>query len=625
MPGRESGKASRVRQLCRELEPIIGKRARQIWQAYLVEQEEGKAQILEYLELLTAQHFQGQLDDDVPNLHPPSREEAAGEYELGTVTYNDKPLYPFGLRESEWIQHMGIFGRSGAGKTNAGFWVIQRLIDAGKPVLIFDWKRNYRDLLEQPGFEKMAVYTIGRSASPFSFNPLIPPPQTNPKTWLKKLIAVMAHAYMLGNGVLFLLQETLDRVYEEAGVYNGSVERWPTFHDVLEKLKHRKSSGREAGWLSSALRALASLTFGDMDTLVNRSGGDLRELLERPVVLELDALTQSDKVMVIQALLLWIHHLRMADGVREQFRHAIVLEEAHHVLSGERRSLVGGQSVMELTFREIREFGESLVVLDQHPSQIAVSALGNAYTTLSFNLKHRTDVNAMAQAMLLQDDEKQVLGSLPMGQAVARLQGRGKGPFTITVPEYPIRKGAITDAHVRQHMLTLGLVSSRSGHAEDPDSDDVHNMKPRDISLPPQSPNTIDVLPSQFDREARRTTGASVPTIEAEGQKTKPGGLQSSVPAPSLPDAAHELAKHFLHDVAVYPESGVAERYKRLRLSVRQGQKLKHRLVAERFISEQLETTHTGKRRTVRLTEQGRLWIDTTGLEGDEVGMPAGA
>jgi len=45
----------------------------------------------------------------------------------------------------------------------------------------------------------------------------------------------------------------------------------------------------------------------------------------------------------------------------------VIIEEAHHLLSDERRSLVGGQSVMEITFREIREFGESLILLDQHP------------------------------------------------------------------------------------------------------------------------------------------------------------------------------------------------------------------------------------------------------------------
>jgi hypothetical protein len=233
-----------------------------------------------------------------------------------------------------------------------------------------------------PGFENLAVYTIGRSITPLSFNPLIPPTGTPPKTWLKKLIGVMAHAYLLGDGVIFLLQEAIDEAYEKAGVYAGTVARWPTMRNIQTILKNRASTGREAGWMSSALRALASLCFGEMDVLVNQGHDNLDDLLKRPAVLELDALAQSDKVFFTQAVLLWIHHKRMVEPIRETFKHAIVLEEAHHVLSDERKSLVGGQSVMDITFREIREFGEAMIILDQHPSQISMPALGNTYCTI---------------------------------------------------------------------------------------------------------------------------------------------------------------------------------------------------------------------------------------------------
>lgn len=568
---RDHTKAGRVRDLCRRLKPMLGERADRIWQAYWSESEDGKAQILDYLEIMAAKQFQGQLERDPPSLVPPEQAEADGAYELGTVSYHDRALYPFGLREHEWIQHVGVFGRSGAGKTNLGFLIVQQLVQHGKPVLLFDWKRNYRDLLALPGFEDMAVYTVGRQAVPLSFNPLIPPPQTNPRTWLKKLIAVIAHAYLLGNGVLYLLQETIDRVYQQHGVYAGTVERWPTFHDVQKALKERSSAGREAGWMSSALRAMASLTFGDMDSLVNREGSDLKALLERPVILELDALTQSDKVFFVQAMLLWIHHLRMSEGTREQFKHAIVIEEAHHILSGERRSLAGGQSVMELTFREIREFGEGLVILDQHPSQISMPSLGNTYATFCFNLKHRTDVNAMGQAMLLEDDDKNVLGGLPTGQAVARLQGRGRGPFTIHVPHFPVRKGSVSDADVMAHMSKLGLLPLRQQAWPSPDVSSEAAVEPEDA-----------------------------------------GPADETAPDPDAGEDLEPREMALFADVVRYPESGVAERYLRLGLSVRQGQKLKRALVERGLLGEQLETTRRGQLRVIRLTEKGRIMA--TGL-----------
>ena len=539
--------AGKIRDICQRLRPIIGQQADKIWQAYVTENENGKKQIEDYLELLAAKHFFGNLDSESPGLVPPEQNKASGEYSIGSVAYNGKDLYPFGLREDEWLQHVAVFGRSGAGKTNAGLIIVQQLLAKGKPILIFDWKRNYRDLLNLPGFDDTAVYTIGRPIAPLSFNPLIPPAGTNPKTWLKKLIDLLGHAYLLGDGVAFLMQEAIDDVYEKAGVYSGKVERWPTFRDVLTTLKERNSTGREAGWLSSALRALGSLCFGEMDTLVNHGSDNLEKLLTQPVILELDALTQSDKVFFVQAMLLWIHHYRMAQTSREEFKHAIVLEEAHHVLSNERRSLIGGQSVMELTFREIREFGESLIYLDQHPSQISMPALGNTYCTICFNLKHRTDVTAMSQAMLLKDDEKDILGSLQIGQAMVRLQGRGIRPFLISVPEFKIKKGSFTDAKVISHMTKLGLLS------------------------------------------VRKQPKAELVTF---------GDIYTSTLL---------IEEAFLADVVEFPDSGVAERYKRLGISVRQGQKVKDALIEKELVQEQVKTTNKGKLKVVRLSEKGEL------------------
>ncbi len=557
MAEHDRGKAARVRELCRQLKPVIGEQAQRIWMAYVAEDETGKGQLLDYLEILAAQRFHGSLDDEGPGLLPPKAEVAAGEYELGAVAYNGRPLHAFGLRENEWPQHVGVFGRSGAGKTNLGFLIVQQLVRAGKPVLILDWKRNYRDLATLPGFEDIAIYTAGRSAAPLRFNPLIPPPNTSPQTWIKKLIAVLAQAYLLGDGVMFLLQEAIDQAYADAGVYSGSIERWPTFHDVLDQLRIRKTVGREAGWMSSALRALGSLCFGEMDALVNHGHDRVEDLLVRPVVLELDALTQSDKVFVAQVIVLWIHSLRMTEPTREAFRGALIIEEAHHILSGERHSLVGGQSVMELAFREIREFGTAIILLDQMPSTIAPSALANTYAVFCFNLKHRSDVTAMSSAMLLEDDEKAVLGNLQVGEAVVRLQGRSAKPFMIHVPEFHIKKGFFTDTHVIHHMTRLGLLSAR------------------DIEMP------------------RRRVGGP-----------RPLKLQVSAPANSNLTVDENA---FLVDIAAFPEAGVAERYKRLGISVRLGQKTKGHLAEKGLILEQVETTSGGKLRAIRLTEKGRL------------------
>ena len=446
-------KIERVKQLCRKLRPVVGSKIDKIWQAYLIEDNKGKEDIEEYLKLLSVSVISERLEKDEIFLFPPSKETAAGSYYIGDILYNKKTMYPFGLREDEWIQHMGIFGRSGAGKTNLGFSIVAELVRHNKPFIILDWKRNYRDLVALPQFQDVLVFTVGRNIAPFRFNPLIPPHGTDPHTWLKKIIEVIAHSYFLGEGVMYLLQKAINSVYREYGVYDGSVGKYPTFRDVLRWFDKYKAKGREANWLSSTLRAIATICFGEMNRLTNTGNQQIEQLLGKKVILELDALTQSDKIFFMEALLLWIHHYRLKEKEREAFKHAIVIEEAHHILSGEKASLTGGESIMETTFREIREFGESLVILDQHPCQISLPALGNTYTTIVMNLKHKKDVSAVAQCMMLNRAEKEYPGNLEIGQAIVRLQGRIMKPFLIKVPEFEIKKGAVTDEMLREKML----------------------------------------------------------------------------------------------------------------------------------------------------------------------------
>lgn len=555
----KSNRTEHIRQLCRRLRPILGTRIDEVFAAYCAEDRDGKQQLETYLEMLSAKYLSQGLDDSEPGLIPPSQTQAHGKYHIGQVSYSGKNLYEFGLRENEWIQHMAILGRSGSGKTNIGFSILRTLVEHEKPFLVFDWKRNYRDLLTWPQFRDVEVYTIGRNIAPLTFNPLIPPAGTDPKTWLKKLNEVIAHAYCLGNGVLFLLQQAVDAVYEDAGVYENLVQRWPTFKDVLLKARNMDTRGRESGWLSSTLRALSSLCFGGMGDLLNSaSNTSIDHVLDGNVILELDGLSQADKTFFVQACLLYLHHKKMAENVRERFDRCILIEEAHHILSGQRTSLTGSESVMDTTYREIREFGVSLVLLDQMPSKLSGFALANSYTTICMSMSNRADINAMTQTLLL-DGGKDILGTLEVGQAVVKLQGRIQRPFLVSIPEFNIRKGQVTDAQIQQYMK---------------------------------------------DR---------IPQLAAEDEVSKDTTAEEEGPnEEDRNGSSRHVEIAFLQDVVEYRDSGVAARYKRLALSARQGQKLKTRLLEQGLIQEQLETTHAGRRMTVRLTEQGEHMLSHT-------------
>ena len=209
---------------------------------------------------------------------------------------------------------------------------------------------------------------------------------------------------------------------------------------------------------------------------------------------------------------------------------------------------------MDIIFREIREFGESLILLDQHPSKISLFALGNTYCTICMNLKHKTDINAMAQCMLL-DKEKDILGSLDVGQAVVKLQGRIARPFQITIPLFKIEKGKITDTFIKKHMH--------------------------------------DIAPAAQQEDFRL-----------------PGNQPESALA-SEPKNKDEMLFAFLEDIQQYPDSGIAARYKRLEVSVRQGQNIKTMVLNQGLIEERTQTTKTGRIKVISLTKKAETLLNS--------------
>ncbi len=505
---------------------------------YLFEDADGRKELEEQLQLLANSVLHRNVVDKTPVFHPPSAEAARGDIPIGKVAYNGKELHEFGLRRDEVFQHTAIFGRSGAGKTNLGFLLLRNLMAQGIPVMAFDWKKNFRDMLAVTGCENLKVYTVGRMAATFRFNPLIPPRGVDAKSHLKRLSYVLAHAFYLGDGCIFLISTVLDSLYRDAGVYRGVVVKYPTFRDLLKRLKSYPVQGREANWMSSALRAIASLCFGQMDFVVNSDGNaGMEELLRESVVFEMESLTQADKVFFIESILLWLHEVRMRDQNREQLIHVTVLEEAHHILSKKSSRGAFGEPLIETIFREIREFGEGLILMDQHPSEIALTALGNTYTTIAMNLKSRTDVSVMAAAMLLKDNQQDMLGQMEVGKAVVKLQGRIAEPFLISIPRVEVVKGLISDESLAGKMRpNIGEVGEGPGE---------------DIKL-----------------------------------------------------TENELA--FLLDVASVADCGVVARYTRVRLSGRQGDKVKRSLLDAGLVEEIEKTTPNSRKKVLRLTEEGK-------------------
>lgn len=131
--------AIEVDEICRKLKPVLGEQIDRLWSLYQAEKPEGRKWIHVTLLKLMERHLNQTYEEKKLLLPPPPKEMCSCDYELGQVCYGESNTsLPFGLREYEWIQHVGIFGRSGSGKSNVGFLIILGLIRKQKPFLVFD-------------------------------------------------------------------------------------------------------------------------------------------------------------------------------------------------------------------------------------------------------------------------------------------------------------------------------------------------------------------------------------------------------------------------------------------------------------------------------------------------------
>ena len=589
---------TRAQELCRQLKPVLGTKIDRLWSVYLAESDaSGKADIEQTLELLAAKHLGKSYEPDRSPFPPPSKKFArSGDIKLGTVSYGGRELYPFYLKSDRLKEHILVAGRSGSGKTNLTFVLMEGIIGSRIKVLALDWKRGYRDLVSR--HKDLRVYTIGRDVAPFRFNPLIPPAGCEPHLWIKMIVDVIASAYLGGEGVISLLVAGLDHLYSEFGVFDETQRGWPTIQDLLAWLRTAKLKGRAAMWQASAERILLGMTYGEYGAVLNtQDNSHVAELLDHNVVLEMDGLSSaSDKVMFSEALTLYLYRYRLAQGPQKKLTNVIVLEEAHNLLL--KKSTESKESVLETSIRMVRQYGLGYVFVDQSASLLSKVAFANSYATLALSQKLRSDVQAIAGAMNLTDEQKQALNTLPIGTAVVRLADEYPEAFLVRIPLFPIREGSVSDSSIR----------ARFGSCY---SDTMPNR------LSPHRAEAISPIPPP-DRKSETNRNNQKNNEEDTRPPSPKESERKDASSDSIPEPPRNISpeeKRFLTDIIARPLSTTVSRYHRLNLSRRRGNAVRESLTSASIIERITIATRSGQVVLFQLTDAGRTLCSSLGID----------
>lgn len=449
-----------VEDMCKRLRPIFGKRIDELYLKYtLMDSREGKLEIEQAINALYQKNLSESLLNDQVLLEPPRKEIIGGTYPLGTIVYGDRDLYTFGLREQDWMRHVCISGMSGSGKTTFAFQILANFIFKKKPFLVFDWKKSFRPLIKLS--EKLRVFTVGdERVANFKLNINKPPKGVHPKEWINLLADIITEAYSASFGVHKMIVQAMDQAFTDFGVYAGS-ENYPTWYQLRDRLEEKASSigrSRESEWLESALRIAYSLTFGNFGKSICYKGADdsdIISLYEHQTIMELSSLSNTEKKFFTQFILSYIYKYSKAGNVNatEEFKFAVVVDEAHNIFLKDKPNFIS-ESIADVIFREIREYGVSLVTLDQHVSKLSDVVSGNSATNIAFQQMLPADIESISRLMQLQE-HKDYFTKLPVGLAIVRLAERHHDPFIIKAPLMKLKSYALGEEELAEHMKLL--------------------------------------------------------------------------------------------------------------------------------------------------------------------------
>jgi len=521
-------RALTVEEICRKLKPVFGNKIDEIYLRYsMAESREEKEEIAHILNALYHKNLNKLLDKGVL-LEPPVKELMEGEYPVAEISYAGKKLFPFNLRESDWPRHVCISGMSGSGKTTLALGILKNFSEKDKPFLVFDWKKSFRSLMNIDG--EIMCFTIGNDlvSNTFRTNINQPPKGVPPKEWINILCDLFTETFFVSFGVHKVLLETLDEAFEEYGVYKGS-ENYPTWNHIRWRLeeKMKKTKGREAGWLESALRIATILTFGDFGKVLNYKGKDsfsVEELLDKKVIFELSTLGTIEKKIFCEFILTYIYKLKKANqDSTNEFKHAILVDEAHNIFLKDKTHFVK-ESITDMIYREVREYGTSLICLDQHISKISDTVKGNSACHIAFQQQLPQDIFEISGLMQLKE-RKEMFSQLPVGSAVVKLSERYTSPFLVEVPFIDLRSKSVGDREISERMKCISL-GIEVGKEIDPEfSKIVMDSKKEKTTKNSELEDRLEISDNMFVSmpavNIREKTEIKKPKIEKEKPKIK--------------------------------------------------------------------------------------------------------
>lgn len=334
-----------------------------------------------------------------------------------------------------WTQHALIVGMPGTGKTTFAVNILTQFYKKGIPFLAIEpTKAEYRAMID--AIDDLQIFTPGNNeVSPFIINPFIPPKGITVEQYTPSLLNAFKAAFSMDGPLEMIFLKAVNACYIEYGWKQNSKYGDPDvtpfgmfeyvlcFKRIMKTMKYNKET--QSNIETAGLLRLMNLIEQNSNIYDTVNTIPIEDLLNKPTVLELNAIDNDEQKSLIMSLLLssiCVHtkNNQKGDGL---LKNVILIDEAHVLLDSgaDNENGAATKSITVKTIQkmiaEIRSYGTSIIIADQKPSAVTDSIVSNTNVKVSFRLTSAKERNIIAESMDLSESHAEYISRLGVGQA----------------------------------------------------------------------------------------------------------------------------------------------------------------------------------------------------------------
>jgi len=372
--------------------------------------------------------------------------------------------------------HLAVLGNTRSGKTTSIMSIFGQAVALGVTPILLVPSKSYEMRFLMNIFDDIRFFTCGRSdIANLLLNIWNPPKNVPLAKWVDRI--VQAWTLWLPNDPVISMhfEKVVYTMYRRCGwdLKKNVKGRAILLTDLIEALEEEDKklpygdevSSNVFGALVERIRSiLRKHTLVEMFN--TKAGITIDELLSHPTIIDMDALSENDKVLLIGILTAGICEYKLANPTKS-VTNLLILEEAHYLLSS---TSSGGEANSDARLQAVNAFIEMLrvvggpgfgvVIADQSPTTLVPQALKIVVNLVIHALSDSEDRKLVGRHSRCTEAQMDHIGGMQVGEAVVYLQyeGEPKNVKMFTISRFirdAFHVNEVSDRDLKEYMAQI--------------------------------------------------------------------------------------------------------------------------------------------------------------------------